>query len=213
MSDLVPISDEQAKALQEIAKTTGTGLDLVGRAGSYVGWVLGTVPADLVGLLGGDWLSQVRIRNLAHYKERTEEILRTRGVAETEAVSPSIAVPLLRAAADESRPELQELWATLLAAALDPKRSHLVRRSFIETLSKFEPLDAAVLWTRHQIPGGLEPTSRDFLATRLGVPNQAIVVSFMNLQKLECINLGGPGEYTNFNISAYGHELIRACSS
>jgi hypothetical protein len=65
MSDLIPISDEQTKAIQEVAKTTGTGLDLVGKAGFYVGWVLGTVPSDLVGLLGGDWLSRVRIRNLS----------------------------------------------------------------------------------------------------------------------------------------------------
>jgi hypothetical protein len=134
-------------------------------------------------------------------------------VVETEAVSPSIAVPLLRAAADESRPELQALWAMLLAAALDPKKSSLVRRSFIETLSKFEPLDAAVLWGRHQIPGDLQPTARDFLAKRLEVPYPAIVVSLMSLQKLECISLGGPGEYTNFNISSYGNELIRACSN
>src|SRR5207302_1314472 len=107
---LIPISDEQAKAIQEVAKTTGAALELTGKAGAYVGWVLGTVPADLVGVLGGDWLAQVRIRNLARYWERTKEILGDRGMTETTAVSPSIAVPLLQAAADESREELQELW-------------------------------------------------------------------------------------------------------
>jgi hypothetical protein len=206
------ITDEQAKALQELAKTTGTALDLVGKAGSYVKWTLGTVPADLVGILGGDWLSQVRIRNLAWYKQRTEEIIRERGVPETEAVSPSLAVPLLRAAMDESRPQLQELWASLLAAAVDPRRSILVRQSFIETVSKFDPLDASVLWTRYHITGELQPTCREFLARRLQVSSESVVVSMMNLNKLECISLAGPGEYTNFNIASFGIELIRACS-
>jgi hypothetical protein len=185
MSDAL-ITDEQAKALQEVARTTGTALELVGKAGSYVKWMLGTVPSDLVGILAGDWLSQVRIRNLAWYKQRTEEIIRDRGAPETAAVSPSLAIPLLRAAMDESRPRLQELWASLLATAADPSRSIFVRQSFIETIAKFDPLDASVLWERYQIPGGLEPTCREFLARRLQVPSESIVVSMMNLKKLEC---------------------------
>jgi hypothetical protein len=75
----------------------------VEKAGAYIGWVLGTVPADPAGVLGGDWLGQIRIRNLARYKERTEEILVARGVTDATPVSPSLAVPLLRAAADETR--------------------------------------------------------------------------------------------------------------
>src|SRR5260370_14920493 len=190
MSDIL-ITDEQAKALQEIAKTTGTALDLVGEAGSYVKWMLGTVPADLIGVLGGNWLSQVRIRNLAWYKRRTEQIIREGGAPQTEAVSPSLAIPLLRAAMDENRPQLQELWAALLAAAADPQRSVLVRQSFIYTISKFDPLDASVLWGRYQITGELQPTCREFLSRRLEVSSESIVVSIMNLNKLECISLNG----------------------
>lgn len=210
--DLIPVTDEQAKALQEIARTTGAGIELIRQAGSYVGWMLGTVPADLVGILGGDWLSQVRVRNLARYKQRTQEILTQRAVTETEPVSPSLAVPLLRAAMDETRPDLQEIWASLLAAALDPKKARFVRQSFIATVAKFDPLDVAVLWTRYQVTGDLSPTCREFLAARLQILSESIVVSMMNLRKLECISLSGPGEYTNFNITSYGVELIRACS-
>jgi len=77
-------------------------MELVEKAGAYIGWVLGKAPADLAGVLGGDWLAQVRIRSLARYKERTEEILKARGVTDATPVSPSLAVPLLRAAADET---------------------------------------------------------------------------------------------------------------
>jgi len=45
-------------------------------------------------------------------------------------VSPSIAIPLFAAAQDESRDELRELFARLLAAAMDPKRKDLTRGSF-----------------------------------------------------------------------------------
>jgi len=142
MTELIPISPEQASAIQELAETTGTAMELVEKAGAYIGWVLGTAPADLAGVLGGDWLAQVRIRSLARYKERTEEILKARGVTDATPVSPSLTVPLLRAAADETRGELQELWARLLAAAMDAKRSNSVRRSFINTVATL------IRWTR-----------------------------------------------------------------
>ena len=58
---------------------------------------------------------------------------------DTQPVSPSLAVPLVRAAYAEDRPELQKFWAELIAAAMDPRRSSRVRLSFIETLKRFDP--------------------------------------------------------------------------
>jgi abortive infection alpha-like protein len=217
-NELIPISDEQARAIQEVAKTTGTALDLVEKAGAYIGWVLGTVPADLAGVLGGDWLAQVRIRNLAWYRHRTEEILRARGVAEPAPVSPSLAIPLLRAAADESREELQELWAQLLAAAVDPKRSKLVRRSFISTVSQLDPLDAAVLFKRHEhSASSIQPDDLRFVATSLHLSEQEVEVSVQHLDQLGCVQIDrkDPGRLlviSHFTTTSYGRELIRTCS-
>ena len=70
-NDLIPLDSD---AIRELAKTTGTALELAGKAGNYIAWVLGTVPRDLLGVLGGDWLGQVRIRNFARLNDRTEEI-------------------------------------------------------------------------------------------------------------------------------------------
>jgi len=47
-TSLIPISDDQAKAIQEALKT------LQG-FGGFLRETFGTVPQDLVGLLGGDW--------------------------------------------------------------------------------------------------------------------------------------------------------------
>ena len=55
---LIPISDEQAKAIQEALKT------LQG-FGGFLRETFGTVPQDVAGLLGGDWLKVRRAENLA----------------------------------------------------------------------------------------------------------------------------------------------------
>jgi hypothetical protein len=64
MNDLVPFGNEQAKAAQEIAKFGTKGLEVGEKLGGFVGRVFGTIPEDIIGLVVGDWLHEVRIRNL-----------------------------------------------------------------------------------------------------------------------------------------------------
>jgi Abortive infection alpha len=140
MSDtgsLIPISDEQAKAVQEALKA------LQG-VGGFLREVLGTVPEDLVGYFGGDWLKIRRAENAARMIEKAKARLEARNV-KPERPSISVALPLLIAAADEDRDELQEIWARLLAAAMDPARSKAFRGAFIEIVKKMDPLDAVAL--------------------------------------------------------------------
>lgn len=47
-------------------------------------------------------------------------------------------------AQEESREELAELWARLLANAMDPNMNS-VRQSFIDAVKRMDPLDAVVL--------------------------------------------------------------------
>lgn len=53
-----------AKAAEETAKATGQALKVLEGLGSYLKDVFGTVPADLVGYFGGDWLKVRRAENL-----------------------------------------------------------------------------------------------------------------------------------------------------
>jgi hypothetical protein len=92
---------------------------------------------DLIGVAGGDYLGQVRRRNAIRMAHRTDEIISARHIQETVAISPSLAIPLLSAAGDESRPELQDLWARLLANAMDPARANNLRIEFIEAVKRF----------------------------------------------------------------------------
>lgn len=58
--------------------------------------------------------------------------------------SPSVVIPLVDAACQESREELQELWAALLAnSMIDDGKT--VRRSYIDVMKRLEPADVAVL--------------------------------------------------------------------
>src|SRR6266481_2749018 len=104
--ELIPISDEQAKLLQEALKTLRS-------VGGYLREVLGTVPEDLVGLLGGDWLKVRRAENVVVLLQKYRERLEARGVKETQPANLTIALPLFQAAANESREQLQDMWARL----------------------------------------------------------------------------------------------------
>jgi hypothetical protein len=133
-----------AKAVEATAKATEKALTIIHDTGAYLREVVGDLPKNAVGLLGGDWLGQKRIRNLAIMIRRTEGILQERAVLAVDQLSPNVATELLSGAQDDSREELIELWARLLANALDPGLNN-IRRSFIEAVKQMEAVDALVL--------------------------------------------------------------------
>jgi hypothetical protein len=205
MSDpgnLIPLGEEQAKAAQEAFKTL-QGL------GGYLKDTFGTVPQDLVGLLGGDWLKVKRAENIVRIVEKARERLEARGVEATEQPSLSVVLPILVAAADESRDELQDIWARLLAAAADPSRAKSFRIAFIDAVKKMDPLDAAVLESAQERGGNLAGTVLNDLATLLDASRDEIDVSVTNLTKLELAQRTHPPDAT---VSAFGREFLRAVS-
>ncbi len=205
------IDPATAGAAGEAAKAAGKAIDLASKFGSFLGRILGTIPEDAVGLVVGDPLHHVRLRNCAKLEQRTEEILRERKVFDPISVSPSVAIPLLEAAKNESREELQELWARLLAAAMDPSRNDRVRQSFIDTLKRLDPVDALMLSfaydvTSREIESKITKPTVDYsfyidalkanpqvnaievLAKRFGLSGDAVIVSFENLRELKLFN-------------------------
>lgn len=207
----VPVSDEQAKAIQETAKLGSQSLETARSVGGYLARIFGTVPENLVGLLGADWIEYKRFENLAKLTKRARDFLRELEVEEIEEVSLSIGLPLMHAAADESREELLSLWARLLASAMDPARSRFVRRSFIQIVQRMDPVDARVF---AMLDGATSygPNARDFLTSRIDAGKDAIEVSLNHLGELK---LTGPYDPTNWglvqrvDLTALGRELKR----
>lgn len=139
--------------LLQIAKTA---FDLSDRVRDFgkgrIGRALASLPATLIDF-GGEWLNEQRIMNLEQLRRRTEEILTARDSQQSHVeISPNILVPLAQAVSAESRDELQEMFARLLANAADPDRQNRVRREFIDLVSQMEPLDARLLLGISQAP-------------------------------------------------------------
>ena len=204
----IPITDEQAKLGQEVVKAF-SGL------GTFLGDALGSTPKDLIGYLGGDWLRLRRAENIAEMMARTRKQLDVWGVKAPEPSSLSLALPILRGAADESREELQDLWARLMAATLAPSRAGSVRQGFAEAISKMDPVDALVMElfkTEVLIEQAHESTTnnRGTSARKLGISLDELETSIWNLTKLELIqNINA----VTIGASPFGREFLRVVTS
>jgi hypothetical protein len=206
-----PIDADTAHAIEEASKAASKAIEAAMRTGRYVGEVLGDLPHDLVGIIG-DWVVHKRARRWAELQAETDEILRERGVENREEVSPSIAIPLIAAAINEDREGLKELWAKMLAAALDPARSETVRPALIETLRKMDPLDAQVLQTillGVQLLHGGDLAAE--LVKRLKINRDEAYFSLEHLHELGCLEKS-PESTSNPQASARGRLLITAVS-
>lgn len=215
--------ESESKAITAVAETAGKAIDATRELGGFVSKILGTGPEDAAGLLGVDLLGHLRIRNAHRLQIHTDEILAKRQ-AEIEPLSLSVAKPLMEAAQDESREEILALWARLLANALDNTRP-AIRKSFIEALSRFDPLDVLIMERtfRIYVDDSGEIMDHDELPSLLGVSLDEFSVSIKNLYDLGCIEtpLDDPvwGEEEGVPVlkdvhvlTAFGRELMKACS-
>jgi hypothetical protein len=177
-TNIIPISDAQAEALKEATS-------LLRDLGGFLRETFGTVPEDVVGLLGGDYLKVKRAENLARTIEKARKRLSERKVDTKDHPAPlTLGLPIMIAAADENRDELQDIWAALLAAAADPARSRGFRLKFIEIAKKLDPLDAAVLIEMNHTGGRIEAGNRGSLAASLHITRDEVDISMTNLSAL-----------------------------
>jgi len=211
VSNEIEAFTEGAKAAQEIAKTAGKALDAAQAGGAYLARMLGTVPEDVVGLLGGDLLRRYRIRNWYSISQKTFDKLGQRGVEQIEPLNAKVIVPLLEAASNEGDETLQDMWASLLANAMDPNRDTSLPQIFIETLRQMEPIDVLVFRKMAEKAANEALSSQD-LADRLACRESLAAVSVERLTELGILReLGGAGP-PHYVVSALGTELYLASS-
>jgi hypothetical protein len=212
-----------AKAVEAAAKPTNTALEIVRDAGGYLSRVISNVPEDLVEIVGGAWLHEQHIRLRDKLCRRTEQIFRERDRREAVELSPNIAAAIIEGAQEESREDLAELWARLLASAMDPVTADNVRHSFIEAVKKMDPVDALVLRYIHERkiavvnPGlGREPpvnsaTGIENISFATGRRPDEIEVSLKHLETLSFCDHNVVTNPSAWIMNAVSREFMQAC--
>jgi hypothetical protein len=173
---------------------------------------IASVVQDAVGFGGGDWLHELRERNRQRLRQKTKRILDNAGVERIDEPNPVTIAPIISAAQDESREELQDIWAKLLAAALDPARNKRFRREFVAAIKQFELNDALVLLELHNEKSN-HGRNIQVIEQRTGLSRDQVAVSYRNLISCGCF-MQGPGvqaeqfPVAGVFVSPLGRELL-----
>ena len=88
------------------------------------------------------------------------QIIREKGLGEKfTPVPPKLALPIFHYASLEENDELQDLWAHLLASALDPQAEE-IRGAYVDIIRQLEPVDVHILRAIYDRYIGVDPTLR-----------------------------------------------------
>lgn len=174
------------------------------------------VIGDAVGAIGGDYLDEYRRVNREKIQKKFDKVMHDTNVKDIPQPNVTFVIQILKAAQDENRDELQDIWAKLIAAAIDPAKSPRYRREYVEIIKKFEPLDARVLMALESVvPMNPSPSQRSFLARRFSKGEDEIELALKTLVTLECAMdpllraNGFTQSIPNVHLTALGRELIR----
>jgi len=188
------LEDEEAKAVQEIAKVTGKGIDLLGEASKSVGRLFG-VAIDHLAAGMGEKVALWRYKNMLKISDEIDSIHKARQIAGKAIPLPiGFALPILDAASLEVEEEVQGLWAGLIANATDPNKAYKPKKVFIEILREMQGLDAVILKTLADIDllekcspisGSLLNAQR--LAEEVGADLLDVQISLQSLARSGCV--------------------------
>lgn len=136
---------ESAKAIKEVAKATKTGIEAAEKLGRFVSRITNEPLETIMGILN-DRLHFMRWERQLRLVERAREILNKRKIeGHIRIIPPKLALPIIENASLEENDELQDLWANLLASALDPKFEGTLRAAFIDIIKQLEVIDVHIL--------------------------------------------------------------------
>src|SRR5690554_6564084 len=121
---------EEAKAVQEVAKSTDTAIRSLEKMGKFIANVAGVPIATAIGI-AEDKLRYIRWENQLALIDKANEKLAQRGLYRlTRALPLQFAIPLVEAASLEDDGYIQDLWATVLVNAADETVEVQLRRAF-----------------------------------------------------------------------------------
>jgi Abortive infection alpha len=202
------LAASDAEAIKAVSELGSSVIGVVKDAGQVISAVVGEAPKNAFGVLA-DQLAAARAIGAIRLQKKVDDERKRLGIENPQPASPSIAQPLLEAALNETREELQDVWAGLIVTATDPKRAHLVRKSFIDTLKQFDPYDALVLQTRANLGETVAGNQLTVIGDMLKLSAEDVQLSVEHLRDLKCIFISS--SMASFIVPAYGKALLRAC--
>lgn len=222
--------EESAKAVQEVAKTTGKAIDASENLGGFIAKYISGSLDQAMGIVE-DRLRYMRWERKIRLMKRAEQIAAQHGLAApTRAVPLKLAVPLLEAASMEDNDALQDAWATLLINAADETSGVTLQRAYIDILESLTPLDAVILSKVYSVPisesrhvgvvtESLPEAARAARESEYGAlkePAEDVKLSLANLVRLGCLTFGrsfGGGElYVTVMPTLLGEKFLEACT-
>lgn len=220
--------EEEAKAVQEVAKTTGKAIDAAREAGGFIARFVSGPLEQGIGIFE-DRLRYMRWERQIRLMQRAQDFLRLVGLtAPTRPVPLKLLIPIMQCASLEENDDLQDRWAALLVNAANTNFRSEVRRSYVAILEQLTPLDAHVLDVLYSLP--FEKSQHDGIVTaelprlarikeekenELPLPSEDVVISLSNLARLGCLRPGmtwGGGEsFSRVNPTVAGKAFVEAC--
>lgn len=228
--------EEEAKAVQEVAKATTKGIEASEKLGGFLSKVLGEGFVEL-GAAFSDWAKTYRYKNLLKLSDEIDQIHINRKLqGKPIPILPKYALPILQDASLEDDGDVRSLWAGLIANATDPNIRFQIKKLYIQILSSLDPIDAAILDFIGQ-PGidkqydflNGKQLSAEELAKQLQKEEEDIKVSLSNLfrlgmiidsweQTIDSMDRGYSGfrvnnPKSNFRLSHLGSALLNGCKA
>jgi len=225
MTDETEAIKESAKAVQEVAKTTGQAIDLCEKFGGFIAKFIDGPLKQGIGIFQ-DKLTYMRWERQVRFIKRSEDLLNEVGISSpTRPVPMKIAIPLIQAASLEEDDDLQDRWAKLLVNAGNANSGVVVKRSYISILEDLSPMDAKILEKicsvglldevilTYKLPDeAVISQTNNFYAE----PSRDVELSLSNLMRLGCITsplyMGGKLNLTEVQPTLLGCCLVKACT-
>lgn len=226
-----PVS-ETAKAVQEVAKTTGKAISAGEKFGGFISqYVEGSIEQGM-GIFE-DKLKYMRWERQVRLMQRAEQLSKEIGLTQpTRSIPLKLAIPLLEAASLEDDDSLQDLWTHLLVNAANAESHINLQRAYIEILKQITSLEALVLQKIYSLPyedirhGGVEleklpheATAGNFDSKRnqaLLEPPEEVKLALSNLERLGCLfierSMAGGELYKKIHPTLLGKSFVEACT-
>lgn len=219
---------EEAKAVQEVAKTAGKAIDATAGSARFLAKFVSAPLEQAVGILA-DHLKYIRFERGVRLQQRAEALMKEAGLAApTREIPISLALPIMQHATLEEDDSLQDRWAALLVNAANASFEGEVLRSYPSMLSQLSPFDALVLDVIYAQPYelalhmGIATVDLPNSARVIGKdeldqpsPSDKVVITLSNLVRLGLLRpsytWGGGESFGRVNPTVAGRTFVRAC--